>query len=352
MKILIISDTFCNYVPTDENPVDNIKCYKWDEPLETFFGEQDAIVIDYSFIEKTRLGEIKDTINELEKRLAKEVIKQDNLIIITICGSKEETFKDVLLYDQANPDKSPSEVIEKSCYDFLKDIIPEHGRSLIRVDHGNYFYPLSIKYVSVIQYLELARNYYLFLNYNHNSPEFVHIYPIAKYKKGSNGCIAFEHRIGNSILVVLPGYAFDDVEKAYRALIKVCKNYFKVRESYEEHELGIAVPKQVRDDYTESLLCFLNDLYNASVIMSGRSLETSLTLLGAKGNDRVEQINDLFDKGMLYPKTMKLAHIIRKYRNMGAHFELSVQPITEKDAKDMLLFLKQFLHDVYMPEIT
>ena len=54
-----------------ENPVDNVKCYKWNEPFDTFFGEQDAIVIDYSFIEKTRLEEIKNTINELEKRLTK-----------------------------------------------------------------------------------------------------------------------------------------------------------------------------------------------------------------------------------------------------------------------------------------
>lgn len=86
--------------------------------------------------------------------------------------------------------------------------------------------------------------------------------------------------------------------------------------------------------------------------MSGRALETSLTILGAKGKDRVEQINDLFGKGMLYPKTMKLAHIIRRYRNMAAHFELNANKLSEKDAKDMLLFLKQFLHDVYMPERT
>jgi hypothetical protein len=353
MKILIISDYLCNYIPMDENPVDNVKCCKWNEPLDTFFGEQDAIVIDYSFIEKTRLEEIKNnTISELEKRLTKEVIKQDNLIIITICGSKEESFKDVLIYDPDSSDTSTSKPIEKSCYDFLKDIIPEYRTALIRIDKGNCFYPLSIKSISVIQYLELSKNYYLFLNYNVNSPEFVHVYPLAKYKKGSNGCIAFEHRIGNSILIVLPGYALGNAEKAYQALLKVCRNYFKVRESYDEHELSIDIPKQIRDDYTEALLCFLNDLYNASVIMSGRALETSLTLLGARGKDRVEQIDDLFSKGLLYPKTMKLAHIIRKYRNMGAHFESNAKLITEKDAKDMLLFLKQFLHDVYMPEVN
>lgn len=48
MNILIISDYLCNDVPFDENSADNIKCYKWNETLDTFFGEQDAIVIDYS----------------------------------------------------------------------------------------------------------------------------------------------------------------------------------------------------------------------------------------------------------------------------------------------------------------
>ena len=171
-------------------------------------------------------------------------------------------------------------------------------------------------------------------------------------KKVAMAALLLNTRLGNSILIVLPGYALDNEEKAYQALLKVCRNYFKVRESYDEHELAIDVPKQIRDDYTEALLCFLNDLYNASVIVSGRALETSLTLLGARGKDRVEQIDDLFSKGLLYPKTMKLAHIIRKYRNMGAHFQPTAKLIIEKDAKDMLLFLKQFLHDVYMPEVN
>lgn len=347
MKILIISDYLCDFAPMDENPIDEIqRCYKWNEPLTTFFGEQDAIIIDYSFIEKKRLTEIKGTVNDLKNRLTKSDISRDSLIIIAVCGSKEETFSDLLPYDPNDPDTSSP--IEKSGYDFLRDIVPGYGKEFVGVEPGNYCYPLSIKYISVLQYLALVGNYYCCLKYDSNSQDFVHIYPLATNKKNGSRCIAFEHKIGNSTLIVLPGYRPDAIEKAYQSLLKVCRNYFKVRESYEEYELRIDVPEQIKNDYTEALLCFLNDLYNASVIMSGRALETSLTLLGAKGKDRVEQINDLFNRGLLYQKTIKLAHIIRKYRNMGAHFEPSASPITEKDAKDMLLFLKQFLYDVYM----
>jgi hypothetical protein len=353
MNILIISDRFFEYLKERKD----IKIYRWDERFSSFMGSNHAIIIDFSFIDKQRLLEIKDNINFLKNNLLKEnIINQDNLIVIVVCGSSNEEYDYKDTYDENNPeldDFTEDRYIKENSYNFLSQIIPDFKRRVEFFEKEKNYEPLSIKYISVLQYLDIASNYYMIFRYDPDSPDCSNIYPLVKAKKTGNACVAFENRIGKGILIVLPGYDQDRAEDACFTLLKVCRNYFKVREDYDELMLNIEVPKEIKEDYIEALVCFLNDLYKASCILSGSALETSLELIGAKGGKLFKKIDFLANAGLLYKKTKILAEKIRKFRNEAAHFNLTRNiSINEDDAKNMLLFLRQFLNDIQPIEET
>lgn len=355
MNILVISDHLCESVAGFE--LEHVQIRKWNEQLPSFYTYH-AIVVDMSFMDKSRLLEVKDNINLLEQNLKSENINQDNLIVIVVCGSHKVDYEDKLAYDET--DQSNSETIKKYNYDFLKGVIPNYSHRVEFLCHEEHYYEsLSIKYISVIQYLDFANKYHLIFRYDPDSPECANIYPLVKAKKTSNACVAFEHRLGKGILVLLPGYDREAAGDICSALIKICRNYFKVREEYDELKLDVDVPKPIRDNYIEALLCFLNDLYNASCVLSGRALEATLKMIGAEGRSTYNMLNFLSGKGLLHKKTELLAAKIRESRNLGAHFSESATSggdegllASETNAKNMLLFLKQFLHDIHPIEKT
>lgn len=337
MKILLISDALYDFVDIDKG-----RKYKWSDKLPEYMGKNDAIILDFSFINSEKVLTIKQNLNLLQKILKEENIDQDNLIIVVVCGSKKEEYyeKPENTGDGTNKD----ELEKRYSYDFLEKIIPEYERRVEFCDCERDFEQLSIKHISVRQYLDLAQNYYLFFRYNSDAESCVNIFPLAKTKKGSNACVAFEIRIKRGIVIILPGYDEDKVGKAGYSLIKICKNYFKVREDCSELELDLQIPQQIRDNYIEALICFLNDLFSSSCVASGRVLEAVLEIIGAKGDTLNQQIN--FIKDILHPKTFKLSTEVRVLRNAGAHFNIDSTPVDEIDAKNLLLFLKQVLHDI------
>ncbi len=343
MKILLISDAPHAFVDVEDK-----RKYKWDDKLPEYMGTNDAIILDFSFINRERILTIKQNLNFLQEVLTEKTIDQDNLIIVVVCGSKnEEYFEKPKSTGEESTEDKPEKIYS---YDFLNNIIPEYEKRVEFCDCERDFEQLSVKHISIRQYLDLAHKYYLFFRYNSDAESCVNIFPLAKTKKGSNACVAFEHRIKRGIVIILPGYDDDKIGKAGSSLIKICKNYFKVREDCSELELDLQIPQQIKDNYTEALICFLNDLFSSSCVASGRALEAILKIIGAKGKTPHKQID--FIKNFLHPKTLKLLTEIRVLRNAEAHFDFDSTPVDEKDAKNMLLFLKQVLHDIQPIEFT
>lgn len=223
MKILLISDALYDFVDIDEK-----RKYKWGDKLPEYMGKNDAIILDFSFINSERVLTIKQNLNLLQEILTEKNIDQDNLIIVVVCGSKKEEYSEK---PKSTDEGTAKDKLEKRySYDFLENIIPEYEKRVEFCDCERDFEQLSIKHISVRQYLDLAQKYYLFFRYNSDAESCVNIFPLAKTKKGSNACVAFELRIKRGIVIVLPGYDDDKIEKVGSSLIKICRNYFKVRE--------------------------------------------------------------------------------------------------------------------------
>jgi hypothetical protein len=284
-------------------------------------------------------------------------IDQDEQIVLAVCGCPLMEYRDQIPYDEPG---EYSEEIKKGSYEFLSGVVPDlWGPRVQFLDGERHYHPLSVKHISILQYLDVAEKYYLILRYEHHSDECANIYPLVKARKTGNACVAFEHRIKKGILIVLPGYEREKANDACLLLIKICKNYYKVREEYDDIKLNVDVPQSVRDSYVEALLCYLNDLHNASCVLSGRTLEATLKMIGAKGNTLDRKIKFLVEKHLLFNKTEELAKQIRVNRNRGAHFPdiLEAPPgvslfAEENNARNVLLFLRQFLTDITPLEAT
>lgn len=351
MKVLIVSDGLPQ-APGEEN----VTQVRWDETPPSYLGTYHAVIIDFTVSADRKVEEIQHNLQVLEKALVPSNIDQDNMIVAAVCGSKNKEYWERPRAGTSEDESAPLQPEHRFVYDYLSEIVPDYDRRVQFIEEERGFEPLSIKYISIRQYLDLVKGYFLIFRYTPDSEVCANIFPLAKTKRTSNACIAFEHRVGKGVVIVLPGYQADRAAEAKRALIKVCGNYFKIREDCDELELQLAelaIPQEIRDSYTESLLCYLNDLYSSSCVSSGKALETTLHLLGIKGDTFHKKILSLEKLDILYPKTVQLMKNVKVLRNAAAHANLptalltdEVGSIDEEDARSMLLLLKHVLSDV------
>jgi len=110
------------------------------------------------------------------------------------------------------------------------------------------------------------------------------------------------------------------------------------------------IPKGIREDYEEALICLNSNAYKATVAMCRRALQKSTEKEGANTKERlVDQIEFLFKKGIIPKGLYELATEVRFFGNYGAHPRNDdLEKITEDDAKDVLDFLSHYLEHVYV----
>ncbi|MDA3815335.1 MAG: DUF4145 domain-containing protein [Patescibacteria group bacterium] len=109
----------------------------------------------------------------------------------------------------------------------------------------------------------------------------------------------------------------------------------------------------VRKDFTEAIDCYNNGFYNASMVMSRRSIQQEIEGKEAKGKNLYEKINSLVTSENL----KKLLNKIKNFGNSGAHpdfflygeeGEQLISVENEKDfAKLALTFLDKYFQDQY-----
>ena len=106
-----------------------------------------------------------------------------------------------------------------------------------------------------------------------------------------------------------------------------------------------SIPADVRHDYIEAIKCYNVGAYRAAVAMARRALQQAAEVKGApKGDKLVNQIQWLFNQGLIDKATKNLADSVRWFGNYGAHpQEDSLSQVTKEDAESAIRALKQIL---------
>ncbi|NJD99512.1 DUF4145 domain-containing protein [Thermococcus sp. LS1] len=110
-----------------------------------------------------------------------------------------------------------------------------------------------------------------------------------------------------------------------------------------------SVPQEVLHDYIEALKAYNVGAYRAAVVMARRALQQAVEDKGASKKRRLhEQINELFEKGLLDKATKSLADGVRHFGNYGAHpQEDLLSQVTKDDARLTIEILKRILAKLY-----
>lgn len=112
----------------------------------------------------------------------------------------------------------------------------------------------------------------------------------------------------------------------------------------------------VKKDYQEAIDCYNNGFYNASMVMSRRSIHQEVEIKEAAGDNLYEKINSLVTSENL----KKLLNKVKNFGNSGAHPDFFLydedgnQLILEENEKDFaklaLTFLDKYFQDQYEME--
>ncbi|MFW9875253.1 MAG: DUF4145 domain-containing protein [Candidatus Thorarchaeota archaeon] len=107
------------------------------------------------------------------------------------------------------------------------------------------------------------------------------------------------------------------------------------------------IPEKIRYSLDEAKRCFEVEAYCASTVMSRRALQICCVDKGVDEEKRlVEQINDLFDMGIITKDIKEIAHTVRWIGNDGAH--LNPNEVTKEDAEDILKLTDQIFNIIYI----
>jgi len=114
-------------------------------------------------------------------------------------------------------------------------------------------------------------------------------------------------------------------------------------------DLPKPVPQEVLHEYIEAVKAYNVGAYRAAVVMARRALQQAVEDKGASKKRRLhEQINELFEKGLLDKATKSLADGVRYFGNYGAHpREDLLSQVTKDDAELAIKVLRQILIKLY-----
>ncbi len=117
------------------------------------------------------------------------------------------------------------------------------------------------------------------------------------------------------------------------------------------------VPKEIRDDYREAILCLECGAYNAAAVMGGRAIEASCnekrapkTITEGNRTRRAylnERIEWLYQNNLLPASFTELAKSIKTLRDRGAHPQKIPIRIDFQSARRVVYFTQVFLFYLY-----
>jgi hypothetical protein len=114
-------------------------------------------------------------------------------------------------------------------------------------------------------------------------------------------------------------------------------------------KLDPAIPSDVANDYIEAIKCFDIGANKASLVMCRRALQTSVIQKGATRGKLSDQINELFNKGIITEDIMNWSHEIRLTGNIGAHPDQDgLENVSPQDTEELIKFMEEYLNYVYI----
>lgn len=108
--------------------------------------------------------------------------------------------------------------------------------------------------------------------------------------------------------------------------------------SFDPEKMHRAIPEKIREDIAESRRCFHANAYKAALSMSRRAVQNIvLDQIKDEGIERKKlfnQIDELFNKGLITANLKDSAHEVRHFGNFGAHpSNDSLENVTREDAE-------------------
>ena len=114
-------------------------------------------------------------------------------------------------------------------------------------------------------------------------------------------------------------------------------------------KLNPSIPLDVANDYIEAIKCFDIGSNKACVVMCRRALQTSVIQKGATKGKLSDQIDELFEKGIITEDIRNWSHEIRLTGNIGAHPDQDgLENVIPQDAEELTKFMEEYLNYVYV----
>lgn len=150
-------------------------------------------------------------------------------------------------------------------------------------------------------------------------------------------------------------YEYEHGEESYAILVcRGCMNYFVAnREKYASEDDWLAVypiqhkpvaeeiPEPIKSEFKEANLCFAIGAYKACLAICMVALESLWQKQNASG------LNDLKAKGVISSRLFDQATEIRLWAGLVKH-ELIHETVTREETEELLSYLEEILHDVYV----
>ncbi len=113
----------------------------------------------------------------------------------------------------------------------------------------------------------------------------------------------------------------------------------------KENPVNANLPARLKSAYSEAISCFNSRAYTATAVMCRKTLEGICGEHGAKGNNLVQNLKELRDKGIIENRLFEWADALRISGNEAAH-DLAITTSSE-DARDILEFTSALLEYVF-----
>ena len=148
-------------------------------------------------------------------------------------------------------------------------------------------------------------------------------------------------------------HEYQSSDEAYAILVcRGCMNYFIAKkEKYADDWLAVypiqhkpvakEIPELIRSEFEEANLCFAIGAYKACVAICMVALESLWQQQNASG------LNDLREKGVISSRLFDQATEIRLWAGLVKH-ELTFETVTKDEIVELLTYLEEILHDVYV----
>lgn len=116
----------------------------------------------------------------------------------------------------------------------------------------------------------------------------------------------------------------------------------------------------ILESLDEGMRCLNTNSAKGAIVNFRRALQAAILILGGKGDNLEQQINDLYKKEIIRAKTQDIAHKVRAFGNLGAHpYEIKVDKdgvvtaddfseLTLDDAAQAAKMLLLFLEDAFV----